>query len=51
MVCRGTVAEDFGDAAVGVEIMPWRLEDVLRDRGANDIQGGLFKASRCTTDG
>jgi len=38
------VEEDFGNAAAGVEIMPWRLEDRLRERGANYIQGGLFKA-------
>jgi putative intracellular protease/amidase len=24
--------------------MPWRVEDVLRERGANYVQGGLFKA-------
>jgi putative intracellular protease/amidase len=38
------VEEDFGNAAAGVEIMPWRLEDALKSRGANYIQGGLFKA-------
>jgi putative intracellular protease/amidase len=38
------VEEDFGNKAAGVEIMPWRLEDALRERGANYIQGGLFKA-------
>lgn len=37
------VEEDFGNAAAGVEIMPWRLEDALRSRGANYIQAGLFK--------
>ncbi len=37
------VEEDFGNAAAGVEIMPWRLEDTLRERGANYIQAGLFK--------
>jgi putative intracellular protease/amidase len=37
------VEEDFGNAAAGVEIMPWRLEDALEERGANYIQGGLFK--------
>jgi putative intracellular protease/amidase len=36
--------EEFGNAAAGVEIMPWRLEDALRKRGANYIQAGLFKA-------
>jgi putative intracellular protease/amidase len=36
--------EDFGNKAAGVEIMPWRLEDVLRARGANYVQAGLFKA-------
>ena len=38
------VEEDFGDAAVGRPIMPFRIEDEARDRGANYIQGGLFKA-------
>ena len=38
------VEEDFGNAAAGVEIMPWRLEDALKERGANYIQAGLFKA-------
>lgn len=38
------VEEDYGNAAAGVEIMPWRLEDALRDRGANYVSGGLFKA-------
>ena len=32
------VGEDYGNAAAGVEIMTWRLEDVLRERCANDIQ-------------
>jgi putative intracellular protease/amidase len=38
------VEEDFGDAAVGQRIMPFRIEDEARARGANYIQGGLFKA-------
>ncbi|HEY6890959.1 MAG TPA: type 1 glutamine amidotransferase domain-containing protein [Solirubrobacter sp.] len=38
------VEEDFGDAAVGQRIMPFRIEDEARERGANYIQGGLFKA-------
>lgn len=36
--------EDYGDRAVGVQIMPWRLEDALRERGANYVNAGLFKA-------
>jgi len=36
--------EEFSDAFVGEKVMPWRVEDVLRDRGANYVQGGLFKA-------
>jgi putative intracellular protease/amidase len=36
--------EEFSDAFVGQKVMPWRIEDVLRERGANYIQGGLFKA-------
>jgi putative intracellular protease/amidase len=38
------IEEDFGNRATGVEIMPWRVENVLRERGANYVQGGLFKA-------
>jgi putative intracellular protease/amidase len=38
------VEEDFGDAAVGRQIMPFRIEDEARARGANFIQAGLFKA-------
>lgn len=37
------VEEDYGDAAAGVQIMPWRLEDALREKGANYISAGLFK--------
>jgi len=36
--------EDYGNKAAGVEIMPWRAEDVLRERGANYIRAGLFKS-------
>jgi putative intracellular protease/amidase len=38
------VEEDYGDAAVGRQIMPFRIEDEARGRGANFIQAGLFKA-------
>jgi putative intracellular protease/amidase len=37
------VEEDYSDAYVGQKVMPWRLEDALRERGANYVQGGLFK--------
>ena len=35
--------EDYSDRAAGVRVMPWRLEDALRERGANYIQAGVFK--------
>ena len=38
------VEEDFSDAAVGQRVMPYRIEDQARERGANFIQAGLFKA-------
>jgi putative intracellular protease/amidase len=38
------IEEDYSDKAAGVQIMPWRLEPALRDRGANYISSGLFKA-------
>jgi putative intracellular protease/amidase len=38
------VEEDFSDNAVGQKVMPFRIEDELRKRGANYVQGGLFKA-------
>jgi putative intracellular protease/amidase len=36
--------EEFSDTFVGQKVMPWRVEDVLKERGANYVQGGLFKA-------
>src|ERR671934_63318 len=38
------IEEDYSDEAVGQKVMPYRVEDVLRERGANYIQAGLFKA-------
>lgn len=38
------VEEDFSDAAVGQRVMPFRIEDVFRERGANYVQAGLLKA-------
>jgi putative intracellular protease/amidase len=37
------VEEDYSDAAVGQTVMPFRIEDEARKRGANYIQAGLFK--------
>jgi putative intracellular protease/amidase len=37
------VEEDYSDAFVGRQVMPWRIEDAARERGANYVQGGLFK--------
>jgi putative intracellular protease/amidase len=36
------IEEDYGAAAAGVKVMR-RWEDVLRERGANAVQVGLFK--------
>jgi len=38
------VEEDFSDEFVGQKVMPFRLEDELKQRGGNYVQGGLFKA-------
>jgi putative intracellular protease/amidase len=38
------VEEEFSDRFVGQKVMSWRLEDVLKQRGANYVSGGLFKA-------
>ena len=38
------VEEDFSDKFVGEKVMPFRIEDELKQRGANYVQGGLFKA-------
>ena len=35
--------EKYSDDFVGQQVMPWRIEDAARERGANYIQGGLFK--------
>ena len=37
------IEEDYSDKAVGQKVMPYRIEDELRKRGANYIQAGLFK--------
>jgi putative intracellular protease/amidase len=38
------VEEDFSDEFVGQKVMPFRIEDELKRRGANYVQGGLFKS-------
>jgi putative intracellular protease/amidase len=38
------VEEDLSDRAVGTKVMPFRIEDELKKRGANYVQGGLLKA-------
>jgi putative intracellular protease/amidase len=37
------VEEDYSDRSVGQKVMPYRIEDELRKRGANYVQAGLFK--------
>ena len=36
--------EDYSDTFVGQKVMPFRVEEVLKQRGANYVQGRLFKA-------
>jgi putative intracellular protease/amidase len=38
------VEEDFSDQGVGQKVMPFRIEDEAKKRGANFIVGGLFRA-------
>lgn len=37
------VEEQVADNIVGKQVMPWRIEDAAIERGANYIQGGLWK--------
>jgi putative intracellular protease/amidase len=37
------VEEEYADAYVGKQVMPWRIEDAAKERGANYIQAGRFK--------
>jgi len=36
--------EDYSDGFVGRQVMPFRVQDELEHRGANYVQGGMFKA-------
>lgn len=38
------IEEAYSDEFVGQQVMPWRLEDALRERGANYLQAGRFRA-------
>jgi putative intracellular protease/amidase len=38
------IEEDYSDKAVGKQVMPWRIEDAARERGANYVSAGLFRA-------
>lgn len=38
------VEETVADEAVGTQVMPWHIEDALRQRGANYVEGGQWKA-------
>jgi putative intracellular protease/amidase len=38
------VEEQYADEWVGKQVMPWHIEDAAKERGANYIQGGRFKA-------
>jgi putative intracellular protease/amidase len=35
--------EDVADGLVGQTVMPWRIENAARERGANFIDGGVWK--------
>ena len=37
------VEEVAADAAVGMTVMPWHIEDALRERGANYLERGLWR--------
>jgi putative intracellular protease/amidase len=38
------VEEEAADAVVGQKVMPWHIEDAAKERGANYVQGGLWRA-------
>ena len=38
------VEEEAADAVAGQKVMPWHIEDAARERGANYVEGGLWKA-------
>lgn len=36
--------EDAADTAAGQQVQPWRIQDAASERGANYVEGGLWKA-------
>ena len=36
--------EEAADAAAGQKVMPWHIEEAAKERGANYVQGGLWRA-------
>lgn len=38
------IEEEAADESVGTKVMPWHIEDALRQRGANYVHAGLWKA-------
>jgi putative intracellular protease/amidase len=38
------VEEDAANEAAGRQVQPWRIEDAVKERGANYVEGGLWKA-------
>jgi putative intracellular protease/amidase len=38
------VEEDEADKAAGQKVQPWRIEDAASERGANYVDGGVWKA-------
>jgi putative intracellular protease/amidase len=38
------VEEDAADQAAGQQVQPWRIEEAAKERGANYVEGGVWKA-------
>ncbi len=38
------IEEEAADAAAGQKVMPWHIEEAAKERGANYVEGGLWKA-------
>jgi putative intracellular protease/amidase len=37
------VEEEASNNAAGMTVQPWRIEDAARERGANYVEGGVWK--------